>query len=219
MVVPTLAPRAMPGSAAINDRLPEAMRERVPNIHAPLREVPRPYRPPPMTATAAASYDGLRTNEPLVTQLSGTTITSAHSDAVTKARSRVALPVSTIWRAAEERWKGFSLVREGQAQIAPSFSPSLKSRDTHQWLAVNFDLLGRRSVVRLLSFFRREDRPKRRTTAPLQPDRWPHLRRRSDLRPHHGAVRRHAYTLTRCRCTDITLMRSKSSSSWRRPLA
>jgi hypothetical protein len=53
-----------------------------------------------MTAMAAASYDGLRTNEPLVTQLSGTTITSAHSDAVTKARSRVALPVSTIWRAA-----------------------------------------------------------------------------------------------------------------------
>jgi len=96
--------------------------------------------------------------------------------------------------------KGFSLVREGQAQIAPSFSPSrFKSRDTHQWLAVNFDLLGRRSVVRLLSFFRREDRPKRRTTAPLQPDRWPHLRRRSDLRPHHGAVRRQASTLTRCR--------------------
>src|SRR6476660_8928712 len=58
------------------------------------------FRIKPLCETAAAAYDGLRTNEPLVTQLSGTTITSAHSDAVTKARSRVALPVSTIWRAA-----------------------------------------------------------------------------------------------------------------------
>jgi len=37
----------------------------------------------------------------------------------------------------EERWKGFSLVREGQAQIAPSFSPSrFKSRGIRQLLGL-----------------------------------------------------------------------------------